>query len=236
MNETKEPLFAVVMANHKGCPLASLKAELREKMGATEIQGVIRRSPSKHIATITVKSSDLKDVCTAIKRLPEGLELIQILTPSEKPEESQIYCYLQDPILDIRTKDKDGTFWIPEYKLYESYLPFNNRPAEYFRAWIPDRQFFLDHVHNLKSTLGREAEIEYGFRYGIEKAEVPGFSIKEQHIVESVLETKYFENEDKKELQALANELGEDLDKLVETAEELCGLALLKGSIAYFSR
>ena len=238
MPKTKEPLFVEVVATHEHCPLLFLKDNYKDRIGVTTVQGIIHRSPPNHVISLRVKTGDLKDICNTIKQMPERLQLMDVLMHPEKPKESQIYCYVTDDLLNILSQVEGGTFWIPEYQLYENYRPFN-RSAEYFHSFIPSRESFLSQVRKLKSALkskNEEMEIQYRFHDGIEKGRIPDLTIQEQYIVERALETNYLEKYNKKELEGLAEELAQNLDSLAEITQDLFARIYVMGAMVYFSR
>ena len=237
MDNSKEPLFVVVMASHKNCPLLSLKEKFRNSIGKTTVKGLVHCSPARHVICVDVKTSDLKNICSAITQQPES-ELIDVMIHPKKAEESRVYMYVKDPLLGSFTQDIGSiqTSWIVEYQLYDKYIPFNGS-AEYLHLFTPDSESFLNRVRKLKQELkDEEINIEYRFHRGIEKGEVAGLTIQEQYIVESILETNYFEKYDKNELKRLADELDENLDEFVKTAEDLCAKTYLMGAMEYFSK
>ncbi len=238
MRETEEPLFVEIIAVHRDCPLLFLKENYKDSIREATVQGVVRRSSPKHVVSLSVKTRDLKDICSTIKKESERLELLDVLIRPERPEESQVYCYVTDDLLNIFSQVEGGTFWIPEYRLHEYYLPFN-RSAEYLHSFIPSREFFLSHLRELRGALEKEEgkiKVQYRFHHGIEKRRIASLTIQEQYIVERILETDYLENYDKKELKCLAEELQQNLDSTDQMVQDLCASVYVMGAMVYLNR
>lgn len=238
MSKNKEPVFVELVATHKDCPLLSLKEMYKGRIRSATIRGIVARSSPKHVVTLSVATDDLKDICTTIKDKFEKLELMDVFVLPDNPGESLIYCYASDSLLDILGQVQGGTFWIPEYQLYDHYDAFNSS-AEYFHSFIPSREHFLHRLGELRAQVGAndgQLALQYRFHRGIEKGRIPDLTIEEQYIVETALETDYLENYDKKELRNLAEELGEDIDSLAGKAQDLIARVYLMGAAVYFSR
>jgi len=220
----------VVMANHKDCPLLSLKEKFKDNIVAISFKGIARSSPAETVVALTVKTDALKEILHEIEEAPnDKLRSINYWIKPDYPAESLIYCCVGGTLLNFFTQNGAAP-WIEEYKLFDNYPPFE-KPGEYLRGCIPfdSESTFITRIKELKPKLDG---IEYRFQKGIKKDKVPNLTLREQYIIEKVLEpeTDYLKDHDQTKLKSLAIELGEtDFDRFALYVEDICALVYLLG-------